>query len=369
MPTSANHSNSIDWRLAKKLAKRVSGHEPFLDSYHYRQLGPEMADLTAQAEELVAAETGLISKAGPARAQVTNREGWIDANLASFQRLLRPVIEKMTEKGSASWLAPVTQKVSGTEVGTMLGWMSTRVLGQYDLLIIEDDRPEDQDMVYYVGPNVMAIEHKYDFDPRQFRLWLALHETTHRAQFTGISWLRPYFLGLIDEALDFSEPNLEHFKQVAKDALESRRRGEDLWADGGLPALLATPEQKAILEKIGGMMSLLEGHGDVTMDRAGAELIPEATHFSKVLRERRKSAKGLARLLQQLIGLEAKLNQYTAGENFIAAVEATGGPALVNRAWESSNHLPTMTEIRNPEQWINRMNTLANIETTPVATA
>ena len=274
----------VDWRLAERVAKKVGGHEPFLDSYHYRNLKPELTELTAQAEELVAAETGLTSMAGAARAQVATRALWVDVNVASFQRLLRPVTNKMAERVSHSWLAPMTQRVSGTEMGAVLGWMSTRVLGQYDLLIIEDDRPEDQDIVYYVGPNVMALEHKHGFDPHQFRLWLALHETTHRAQFTGIEWLRPHFLSLVQEALDAAEPDLEHFKFVAKQVIEARRRGEDPLADGGIPALLATPEQKVVLDRIGGMMSLLEGHGDITMDRAGADHIPDASRFARVLR-------------------------------------------------------------------------------------
>ncbi len=349
-------ADPVDWRLAERVAKRVGGHEPFLDSYHYRSLAPELAELTAQAEELVAAETGLKSMSGAARAQVATRAQWVNANVASFQRLLRPVTEKMAERVSHSWLAPVTQRVSGTEMGAVLGWMSTRVLGQYDLLIIEDDRPEDQDMVYYVGPNVMALEHKHGFDPHQFRLWLALHETTHRAQFTGIEWLRPHFLGLVQEALDAAEPDLEHFKFVAKQVIEARRRGEDPLADGGLPALLATAEQKVVLDRIGGMMSLLEGHGDITMDRAGADHVPDASRFARVLRHRRSSAKGVSKLLQRIIGIEAKLNQYAAGEAFIETVEARGGPELLNRVWESSDRLPTMTEIRNPQQWINRVN-------------
>ena len=346
----------VDWRLAERVAKKVGGHEPFLDSYHYRNLAPELTELTARAEELVAAETGLRSMEGTARAQVATRAQWVDANVASFQRLLRPVTEKMAERMSYSWLTPVTQRASGTEMGAVLGWMSTRVLGQYDLLIIEDDRPEDQDMVYYVGPNVMALEHKHGFDPHQFRLWLALHETTHRAQFTGVEWLRPYFLSLVREALDAAEPDLEHFKFVAKRVIEARRQGEDPLADGGLPALLATPEQKAVLDRIGGMMSLLEGHGDVTMDRAGANHIPDASRFARVLRHRRSSAKGMSKLIQRIIGIEAKLNQYAAGEAFIATVEARGGPELLNRVWESSERLPTMTEIRNPRRWVDRVN-------------
>src|SRR5437763_1083338 len=98
--------------------------------------------------------------------------------------------------------AAVTRRVTAVELGALLGWMSTRVLGQYDLLLVEDENPEDQDLVYYVGPNVLALEKQFGFPPREFRLWLALHEVTHRAQFTGIEWMRPHFLSLVEASLN-----------------------------------------------------------------------------------------------------------------------------------------------------------------------
>lgn len=230
-------------------------------------------------------------------------------------------------------------------------------LGQYDLLITEDENPHDQDIVYYVGPNLLGLEHKHDFDPRQFRLWLALHECTHRAQFTGIPWIREHFLSLVNQTLDAVDPDPKRLLQAAVDALEARRRGEDVLADGGVAGMLATPEQRKVLEQITGLMSLLEGHGDVTMDRAGAHLLPDAPRFAKVLRERRSSATGVNRMFQRLIGLEAKLNQYAAGERFIEEVEKVGGPALVARAWEGPENLPSMSEIREPQSWIDRLAT------------
>ena len=156
---------------------------------------------------------------------------WVDANVASFRRLLRPLLEKMEPKVSGSRLSPVARRVSGIELGVMLGWMSTRVLGQYDLLVVEEEDPHLQDIVYYVGPNVAAMERRYAFPPREFRLWLALHETTHRAQFTGVPWLRHHFLSLVDQLLETSSPDkpLAAFHTVR----EKNRAGEDPIADGG----------------------------------------------------------------------------------------------------------------------------------------
>ncbi len=189
---------AIDWGLAERVALRAAGKDPFSDSYHYQSLAADFDELTAEAEEKVAAATGLQSLAGPARARVTDRPGWIMANIASFQRLLSPFTDRLEEKLDNSPMAPVARRIAGAELGMLLGWMSGRVLGQYDLLVIEDEDPDDQDIVYYVGPNVLALEKRFAFPPREFRLWLALHEVTHRAQFTGIPWMREHFLGLVD---------------------------------------------------------------------------------------------------------------------------------------------------------------------------
>lgn len=354
-------SGPVDWDLAERVATKIASRNQPVRSYHYATLEPDFTRFTAEAEELVAAETGLRSLSGNARARVADRPAWIGANIASFQRLLAPVTDKMSSKAKSNTrMASVAGKVGGTEVGVLLGWMSSRVLGQYDLLIIEDENPEDQDIVYYVGPNVMALERKHGFPPDEFRLWLALHEVTHRAQFTGVPWLREHFLGLVGETLDAVDPDPKVLKQAVERIVEARKKGEDALADGGLPALLATPEQQVVLNKISGMMSLLEGHGDVTMDRAGADRIPSAEHFSATLRARRNSARGLSRIFQKVIGIEAKLNQYQAGEKFIAAVEEVGGPELVNRAWEGPENLPSMDEIKAPQLWIDRMSTDAD---------
>ena len=345
----------VDWALAERIAIKVAGREPFAGSYHADSLGPDFAELTAQAEELVAAETGLRSLSGPARARVTDRAGWVRANVASFRRLLRPLTDRIGERLSSGPLGPVASKAAGAEVGALLGWMSTRVLGQYDLLVIEDEHPDDQDVVYYVGPNVLALEKRFGFPPRDFRLWLALHEVTHRAQFTGIEWMRPHFLSLVEQSLGAVDPDPRRLLHALRRLFDGVREGRNPLDDGGLAALLATPEQAAVLQQVGGLMSLLEGHGDVTMDRAGVGHVIAAERFGRVLRARRKATSPAVRLVQQLVGLEAKLNQYEQGERFIAAVEKAGGSELLNQAFLSPLNLPSLAEIRSPDRWITRI--------------
>lgn len=347
-------SNLVDWALAAKVANKVAGNDPFARSYHYQSLPSDFSEFTAQAEELVAQTTGLRALSGEARAQVVDRPDWVNANIRSFQRLLRPLTDKLDPGLASGPLAPIAKRFTALEVGFLLGWMSTRVLGQYDLLVVEDEDPEDQDMVYYVGPNVLALEKKYAFPPREFRLWIALHEVTHRAQFTGVEWMRPHFLSLVRQVIDSVEPDPKRFIEALKRVVDDLQNRKNPLAEGGLPHLIASKQQRNVLDEIAGLMSLLEGHGDVTMDRAGTSLIPSAGRFGAVLHARR-SRGGAGAWMQRLIGLEAKMNQYQQGEAFIEAVEASGGHNLFNRVWQTSANLPTIGEIREPHLWIDRV--------------
>jgi coenzyme F420 biosynthesis associated uncharacterized protein len=200
---------------------------------------------------------------------------------------------------------------------------------------------------------VVSIERRYGFPTREFRLWLALHEVTHRVQFTGVPWMRKHFLTLVEDTLEGIDPDPKRLLAALRRSVEEVRAGHNPLDEGGLLTLVAGPEQYAAIQQIGGLMSLLEGHGDITMDRAGADRIPNAARFGAVLRERRRQ-RGLPRLISVLIGLDAKLRQYEQGERFIEAVETAGGQELLARVWEGPSWLPTWQEIRRPADWIAR---------------
>ncbi len=345
--------SGIDWEAAERVATRIAARAPFGAPAHIEGLTAEFDLHTSRAEAMVAETTGLRSLHGEARARVVGRDDWIRANLASLQRLLRPLLERMEDRPSGS-LSQFSRTAAGAEMGAVLGWMSTRVLGQYDLLVIEDEAAEDQDIVYYVGPNLVALGRRYAFDRNQFGLWLALHEVTHRAQFTGIPWMRDHYLGLVGSLLYDLEPEPSQLLESLRSLVERRRNGVGP-VDGGMLGMVATPGQQEALDGITGLMSLLEGHGDVTMDRAGRGVVLGADRFARVLRERRRSASGVARILQRLVGLEAKLAQYAKGEAFIGAVEEAGGTALLDRVWQDPANLPSLAEINKPDDWIARM--------------
>ncbi len=355
----------VDWGVAERVARWTAGRRAVPAGYRVAEVQRDFDELTAQAEELVAASTGLRSPSGPARARVADRAVWVSANVASMRRLLAPSLEKLAGRRSQGWwaaqgewlpkpLVAAGRSASGAELGLVLAYMSTRVLGQYDLLLT-DESLDDQDIVYFVGPNVVEIERRHGFEPREFRLWLALHEVTHRCQFTAVPWLRAHFMELVDEGLDSVTTDPRRLVDGFRRAAEAVRSRQSPLDDAGLVGLVATPEQLEALHRIQALMSLLEGHGDVTMDRAGADAVPGAERFSRVLRERREEASGPAKLLQRVLGLEAKLRQYAEGERFVKSVESVGGRELFERVWRGPEWLPSLREIRNPHEWVTRV--------------
>ena len=366
----ADGTGAVGWETAERVAGWVAHRSRMPAPYRPDLLQAEFTELTAQAEELVAASTGLRSAAGPARARVTDRAGWVSANVSSFRRLLGPHLDRLDPRqlsGSnpvlarlAGPMATAGRTATGAQMGVVLGWLSTRVLGQYDLLLTEE-AAEEQDIVYFVGPNIVALERQHGFEPREFRLWLALHEVTHRCQFTAIPWMRDYFVSLVEEGIGSLEPDPARLAAAVRRMAEQIRAGRNPLEDNGALGLVAGPEQLESLHRVQALMSLLEGHGDVTMDRAGAADIPSAAHFAAVLRQRRTQAHGLARILQQLIGIEAKMRQYAEGERFIAAVEDAGGTQLLDNAWRGPEWLPTLEEIRDPAGWISRVGAAATL--------
>jgi coenzyme F420 biosynthesis associated uncharacterized protein len=356
----------VDWALAERVAAGALILKPAPASYRSSALQSQFDELTARAEHLVTEATGLHSAHGEARAKVTDRPGWAAQNVRSMERLVGPALAQLAEKRGAKLGGPslaIGRSIAGMQLGLMLAYMATRVLGQYDLLIDDHVRvnvdaevggPDEQDLVSYVGPNIVAVETQYGFSPSQFRLWLALHEVTHRMQFTAVPWLRDHFVGLVSELLGPLSGDPVGFAEVVKRVATEVRSGHNPARDAGVVGMLATPEQKVALSKISGMMSLLEGHGDVTMNRAGASEVPGAAHFARVLAERRTQAKGLTKLMSKLLGLDAKMRQYAEGEHFVESVEASGGPELMARVWEGPEWLPTLEEIRDPSLWVAR---------------
>ena len=214
----------VDWAHAEQVAIKVAGRSPAPDA-HVEGWEPPIGLIEQQIEDV----TGLRSAAGTASAHLIDRPTWIRANITSFRQLLDPVLSKLVTQRpgfAAGALNSWSQEMAGVQLGTMLGWMGGRVLGQYDLLVRGDAADAGADgAIYLVGPNLATLEQRFGFDPLEFRTWVLVHELTHRAQFTGVPWMGTYFTGLVDELLGAVDPRPEVLLERAARCVQAARRG------------------------------------------------------------------------------------------------------------------------------------------------
>jgi coenzyme F420 biosynthesis associated uncharacterized protein len=275
-----------------------------------------------------------------------------------MRRLLGPLTHRIGERMAQSPFASVGRTVSATELGLLLGWFSQRVLGQYDVLVPDDDGSSgvvaDGDAVYFVGANVLSLEKRFAFRPHDFRRWIAIHEVTHRAQFLGVPWMHDYFLGLVHDVLSKVDADPRKIIGAVVRAADEVRKGRNPLDEGGLVVLLATPEHRAALAKVQALMSVLEGHGNRVMNELGRSHVEGQERMARVLQARRRN-QGVGGVLSKLLGIDSKMRQYEVGEEFVAGVEREAGPRGLDPAWRAPELLPTIDELEAPTRWLERV--------------
>ncbi len=327
----------------------MTGRYPLAGTYHEARLALQAPQLVMRATTMVEAETGLHAP-GVAEVAVVSRKEWVEANIGSFSALVKPAEERLAaQKGIG---AQIAAKVTAAELGAVLGLLSRRVLGQYELVLPRADGSAG-DTVMFVGANILSMERQHEFRPQEFRFWVALHEATHRLQFLGVPWMKDYFLGLVNELVAASIPEKGMLSRVTGELVAAARSGDPLLDETGLFGIFATSTQRDVIDRVQALMSLLEGHGHVVMDRVGARELVTQERMSQVLKERRQDPR--TAMLMRLVGLEMKMRQYDDGAKFIAGVERHAGWTALNKAWEDPANLPSLDEIKNPVLWLERL--------------
>lgn len=339
----------LDWETAGRIGARLAGPGPALKRPDIEGLREDFAECTEQAETTVRDFTGLQLDGPPSRPWVMRRSEWITQNLRTFERVVEPLARRVLEKRSDGPFAQVRRKTLGVQLGALLGLLGRKVLGQYDPFA----PPDDRNLIYFVGPNVVELEQRYGFPVPDFRLWLCLHEMSHRLQFDGVPWLTGYIAGLVRTYLDAVELDPGRLLESIQRAREDLRK-EDQRHGLGVLFLLMSPEQRETFRRMQAVMSLLEGHGNYVMDALSEGRVRDAPRMRRVLHERHHS-KGVGRVVQRVAGLDAKVRQYSLGERFVAAAVQRAGMSGFNRVWDSASNLPTLEEIQSPNAWVERV--------------
>lgn len=341
----------VDWDLAVKVGTRIAGDGPEISRAEADACVAELRHDADSSTALVADFTGLVAQERSAPVLVIDRGGWVQANADSFAKLIGPVFEKLRDaRGEPGALTGVVgSRLTGAEVGLLLGFLGGKVLGQFDPF---HQRPGEDGRLLLVAPNIVHVERELEVDPSDFRLWVCLHEETHRVQFTAVPWMRDHLESLVSE---LSGSVRTDTADLIGDAI---KRAGDLFSgksDGSLVDLFSTPEQKVLIDKVTGVMSLLEGHADVVMDGVGPEVIPSVAQIRKKFTQRRKGVGGLDKILRRLLGLDQKMAQYRDGAVFCRHVIDKVDMVGFNAVWESPANLPSKAEILDPGLWLARV--------------
>lgn len=364
-------SGLIDPRIATGVARRVAGDVAFKDSHLVEVLEEELERAVPRSEELVAEASG-IPAPPPVAWSVVDRGAWAEANIRGMTTMLAPLTDRVSGRLEAlPWGARLAQRgLVSVELGALVGFISKRVLGQYDLLVSPEGRPASRKqgarvarrrgiapgtVLYFVGPNMVETQRRLGFVPEDFALWVSLHEVTHRFQFAGVPWLADRFFSLLGAYFDSVELDARKLAGRLSEAarsLAARRVPPD---ERNPVYLLATPEQRLLLDDIQALMAVVEGHGNFVMDTVGARVIPSFARMRFLFERRRAQQTALQRAIGHVIGLEMKLRQYELGQRFCQEVVSSGGPAALARLWVGPESFPTLDELREPQLWLKRI--------------
>ncbi|GAA2742978.1 zinc-dependent metalloprotease [Kitasatospora cinereorecta] len=374
----------VDWDLAVATATRLARPGPEVSREEARTVVAELRRHALEAEEHVREYTGMLSSSladAPATpVLVVDRPGWVRANVAGFRTVVQPLVDKLqarrTDTPGAAVFGSLGEKATGVEVGAVLAFLSAKVLGQYETFAPAElpsapDTPESlfdkprrglvpqPGRLLLVAPNIVQVERELDVEPHDFRLWVCLHEETHRTQFTAVPWLRDHIQSEVQDFLVQTDVDPGAFVERLRDAfggvpgLGGRGNGS---AGGSLMEVVQTPLQREILGRLTAVMSLLEGHADVVMDGVGPAVVPSVAEIREKFQQRRdKGAGRLDLVLRRLLGMDAKLRQYQDGAVFVRGVVERVGMSGFNRVWTSPNTLPTKEEIHDPAAWVTRV--------------
>ena len=346
-----SRSSMIDWDLAVRVGSRLAGDGPVVSRTEAASVVEELRAGAEKSTPLVREFTGLHAEERSAPVLVVDRPGWIRANADGFATVIAPIITKLQEKKGAP--SPMTEavgsRITGAELGVMLGFLGNKVLGQFDPF---HEAPGEAGRLLLVAPNIVNAERELDVDEHDFRLWVCLHEETHRVQFTAVPWMREHLQSLMGEIVGSLETDPGRLLSEGLSRIGELVSGK---SDGSLIDLVSTPEQKKVIDQITGVMSLLEGHADVVMDVVGPEVIPSVAEIRAKFTKRRKGVGTLDRLLRRLLGLDQKMAQYRDGAVFVRrTVEAVGMDGF-NAVFAEPANLPSKDEIHDPSAWVRRV--------------
>jgi coenzyme F420 biosynthesis associated uncharacterized protein len=341
----------VDWDLAAATAGALGKSGPAVTYEQATTVVADLRRLTDEAAGHVAGYTGLRSQVDHPPVRVVDRKDWAGVNIAGLREVIMPLVGRLSGDRQPGALADaVGSRITGVQAGTVLAYLSGRVLGQYEVFSAEPGQ------LLLVAPNIVEVERKLGADPRDFRLWVCLHEVTHLTQFTAVPWMRGYFLGEVQAFVDAAQTGGEHILERLRRSVATLSDAlRDPQSRASVLDLVQTPAQRAVLDRLTALMTLLEGHAEFVMDGVGPDVIPSVEQIRSKFNQRRESGNPLEKAIRRLLGIEVKMRQYAEGRKFVHGVVERVGMAGFNKIFSSPLTLPRIEELSDPEAWVARV--------------
>jgi coenzyme F420 biosynthesis associated uncharacterized protein len=350
----------IDWELATNVAIRAAGRSPTLHPGARAHLLNQYQAMLREIEQPIARYVGNDLSLLNTVIEVLDRPGWIRANVINFRFLLQPVEDFYRESLGRSRFGPppafqlAARMALSSQVGVLIGYLSRRVLGQYDIALLGEE-PLLAGKLYFVEPNLQQVEQTLGVPPDELRRWIALHEATHAHEFELYPWVRTYL-----------NTSLRHYLRLLIEDMRGRadentmltivnRFIGNLRSGHNVINALMTPQQRELMSRLQALMALAEGYSNHVMNSVGRGLLPNFELIHERVEHRQRQRSQIEQLFLKITGLSLKMEQYRLGERFVDEVVRQRGIGFANRAWASPEALPTETEIRDPDRWIGRM--------------
>ena len=356
----------VDWPAAERFAvQRLKSAPGALTAEELRASEPAYAAAMERIVPRLSQALGTELPGVVERSAVVDRAGWVHANVATFASLIgqleRELLDQVVPTGGGlakATMALANRWVTTRQLGFLLGFMGSKVLGQYDLALLTAESKPGK--LLFVEENIRQTAAVLDVPIDPFRTWIALHETTHAFEFEAHPWLRPYLAERLERQLSLFGREARGLGREALRGLGRAIRGDGDGAEHWIERVMSD-EQRRLFRETQAVMSLLEGFSDYIMDEVGRDLVPDVERISAKFHERRNARRSpFERAVMRLTGMDVKLEQYRKGEAFVAAIAAAGGPAALNRLWAGPEMMPRHGEIDEPAKWLARTRSAAS---------
>ena len=367
----------LQWDVARQVALSTATNGTNTEANVDPSSRVSLEQLAPIADMHVRNYTGLTTGTGTGLPSlvVTNHSTWVHHTLESYKPLFtqlaaalsnpsvdapQPGTELDSETDQISAMMSSLNKMMapammGMSIGSMIGQLSLRAFGQYDLPIPRE--PKNQMLL--VASNVEQFANDWSIAVDDMRMWVLIHELTSHAVLS-VDYVRDSINQQISKYIAAFRPN--------PNALMDRLTTMDLGTTDPMAMMqkfltdptiilgaVLSPEQERQAPVLDAMIASIIGYIDHSVDAISALVLGGGEQIAEAVRRRRVESAPHDSFVEQLLGLRLTRQQVERGHAFAAGVTERAGHDGLSQLFNSAGNLPTPNELDAPGLWLARI--------------